>query len=60
MLICDDAGSSKNACFALSCLATDTVGHRQLLRNEHSDNVFCALSELLSSDDLETALFAAT
>ena len=32
MLFCSDAGASKNACFALSCLATSKEGHTRLLK----------------------------
>ena len=32
MLCCNDAGASKNACFALSCLATSKEGHTRLLK----------------------------
>ena len=32
MLCCSDAGASKNACFALSCLATSKEGHTRLLK----------------------------
>ncbi|KAJ8300108.1 hypothetical protein KUTeg_021627 [Tegillarca granosa] len=59
MLSCNDTGASKNACFALSCLATNTEGHTRLLNNIHSDDILRTLSELLSADDSETGWFAA-
>lgn len=59
MLSCDDTGASKNACFALSCLATNAEGHARLLKNIHSDNILRTLSELLSAEDSETGWFAA-
>lgn len=59
MLCCDDAGASKNACFALSCLATNKEGHSRLLKNSHSDEVLKTLGELLSAEDAETGWFAA-
>ena len=59
MLCCNDAGASKNACFALSCLATNKDGHTRLLMNTHSDDVLRTLASLLSSQDTETGWFAA-
>jgi len=59
MLCCSDPGASKNACFALSCLATNREGHSRLLRNGQSEEVLRVLSELLSSEDSETGWFAA-
>ena len=59
MLCCNDAGASKNACFALSCLATNKDGHSRLLSNHHSEEVLKTLSILLSSQDTETGWFAA-
>ncbi|XP_012943031.1 phosphatidylinositol phosphatase PTPRQ, partial [Aplysia californica] len=59
MLSCEDTGASKNACFALSCLATNLEGHSRLLGNAHSDDVLKTLSILLSAEDSETGWFAA-
>ena len=59
MLSCEDAGASKNACFALSCLATNLEGHSRLLQNVHSDDVLRTLAQLLSAQDSETGWFAA-
>ena len=59
MLCCSDTGASKNACFALSCLATNKDGHTRLLKNSNSDEVLKTLSELLSAEDAETGWFAA-
>ena len=59
MLCCSDTGASKNACFALSCLATNKDGHTRLLKNAHSEEVLKTLAELLSAEDTETGWFAA-
>ena len=59
MLSCDDTGASKNACFALSCLATNKEGHMRLLNNVYANEVMKRLSELLSAEDSETGWFAA-
>lgn len=59
MLSCDDTGASKNACFALSCLATSSDGHARLLSNVHSDEILKTLAELLNAEDNETGWFAA-
>ena len=59
MLCCNDPGASKNACFALSCIATNKEGHARILKNNQSDEVLRTLSELLSAEDPETGWFAA-
>ena len=59
MLRCNDAGASKNACFALSCLATNKEGHSRILKNSQTEEVLKTLTELLSADDAETGWFAA-
>ena len=59
MLCCSDAGASKNACFALSCLATNKEGHSRILKNNRSDEVLKTLTELLPVEDAETGWFAA-
>jgi hypothetical protein len=59
MLCCEDTGASKNACFALSCLATNAEGHSRILNNLHSDDVINTLANLLNADDSETGWFAA-
>ena len=59
MLSCEDTGASKNACFALSCLATNNEGHGRLLGNSHAEEVLKTLSQLLSAEDSETGWFAA-
>ena len=59
MLSCDDTGASKNACFALSCLATNSDGHSRLLNNVHSDDILKTLAILLNAEDPETGWFAA-
>lgn len=59
MLCCEDTGASKNACFALSCLATNPEGHSRILNNLHSDDVINTLTLLLNAEDSETGWFAA-
>ncbi|KAH3808749.1 hypothetical protein DPMN_137107 [Dreissena polymorpha] len=59
MLSCDDTGASKNACFALSCLATNVEGHSRLLGNTHSEEILKTLATLLNAQDSETGWFAA-
>ena len=59
MLSCNDTGASKNACFALSCLATNSEGHSRLLGNIHSEDILRTLSTLLNAEDAETGWFAA-
>ena len=59
MLCCNDAEASKNACFALSCLATNKEGHSRILKNSQTEEVLKTLTELLSADDAETGWFAA-
>jgi hypothetical protein len=59
MLSDRDPGASKNACFALSCLAADREGHSRILKNSNLELVLKMLSELLSSEDHETGWFAA-
>ena len=59
MLCCTDTGASKNACFALSCLATNKDGHHRLLHNSQSEEVIRMLTILLATEDPETGWFAA-
>ena len=59
MLCSDDSGSSKNACFAISCLAASPEGHEKLLDNTMCDRVLNTLATLLSDQDFETGWFAA-
>lgn len=59
MLSGSDAGASKNACFALSCLAANLEGHSHLLNDSHSGDVLKILCKLLSAQDSETGWFAA-
>ena len=59
MLCGNDPGASKNACFALSCLAADREGHSRILKNSNLELVLKMLSQLLSSEDTETGWFSA-
>jgi len=59
MLCSEDSGSSKNACFAISCLAASAEGHEKLLDNSMCDRVLNTLANLLSVEDCETGWFAA-
>lgn len=59
MLCSPDTGVSKNACFALSCLATSVEGHSRLLANYYVDSVLQQLTERLMAEDSETGWFAA-
>lgn len=59
MLQSDDVGCRKNACFAASCLAINTVGHFRILKNKYSDRMFSSIVKMLSSADEESLWFAA-
>ena len=59
MLCSDDSGASKNACFAISCLAASVDGHGKLLDNPICDKVMNTLASLLFAEDDETCWFAA-
>lgn len=59
MLRMSDPGASKNACFALSCLAGNVDGHKRLVTNNEFNRMLLIASELLSADDTESGWFAA-
>ncbi|XP_028395080.1 uncharacterized protein LOC114519192 [Dendronephthya gigantea] len=59
MLKSDDIACQKNACFAISCLATNTLGHSRLLRNDYIHHWFSSMPEMLNSSDEESVWFAA-
>ena len=59
MLCSEDSGASKNACFAISCLAASSEGHEKLLSNSMCARIMTTLAQLLTSDDFETGWFAA-
>ena len=52
-------GCNKNACFALSCIAGSVDGVVRLLQHPTKENILHRLSVLLSTEDEETAWFAA-
>ena len=58
MLHSADSGCCKNACFALSCIASLAQGHRRLLGHNDVDNVMEVLCSLLASKDEESTWFA--
>ena len=58
MLHSGDSGCCKNACFALSCIASLAQGHRRLLEHVHVDSVVEVLCSLLASKDEESIWFA--
>lgn len=59
MLQSDDIACQKNACFAISCLATNTLGHSRILNNDHSNCLFSSMPKMLTSSDEESVWFAA-
>ena len=59
MLGTEDVGCNKNACFALSCIAGSTDGVSKLLTHEAREGMLQRLAALLSTEDDETAWFAA-
>ncbi len=59
MLRMSDLGASKNACFALSCLAASADGHARLAASSDFYHLLSATAELLHADDSETGWFAA-
>ena len=59
MLASKDSGCGKNACYALSCLASSDQGHKRLLLHTSSDLMLHLLAQQLSNEDGETAWFAA-
>lgn len=59
MLRTSDLGASKNACFALSCLASSNDGHARLVGNSDFYHLLSVTSELLHAEDSETGWFAA-
>eukprot|EP00795_Rhopilema_esculentum_P010679 gene10679-19434_t len=59
MLGSEDGGCNKNACFALSCIAGSTDGISKLLTHEVREEMLQRLATLLSTEDDETAWFAA-
>lgn len=55
-----DAGSTKNACFALSCLAGNKDAHEMLINHSLINTLLESLIRLVSSfSDTETQWFAA-
>ncbi|XP_069749738.1 uncharacterized protein [Narcine bancroftii] len=59
MMLHGDTGESKNACFALSCLAADKDGHSHILLNPIFPEILNTLCILLESQEQESAWFAA-
>ena len=59
MLCNSDEGCSKNACFALRNMATNTLGQKMLINCPDIDRILKTLSILLMSHDEEIAKFAA-
>ena len=59
MLSSSDAGVSKNACFALSCLAASQLGHQRLLATTKCDMILKSLAALVCEIDDESSWFAA-
>ena len=59
MLSSCDGGVSKNACFALSCLAASELGHRRLLTTPRCDAILKSLATLVGEIDDESSWFAA-
>lgn len=59
MLGSEDIGCAKNACFALSCIASFQQGHSRLLAHPEIDTIVSILARLLSSTDDELVWFSA-
>ena len=59
MLCSNDVGCCKNACFALSCIASTPQGHERLLAHPGIDDVVKVLCTMLTSEDEESVWFAA-
>lgn len=58
MLHSSDSGCCKNACFALSCIASLAQGHRRLREHKRINGVIEVLCSLLASTDEESTWFA--
>lgn len=58
MLHASDPGCCKNACFALSCIASLVQGHQRLLEHIRINSVVEMLCSLLASKDEESIWFA--
>ncbi|XP_066020855.1 uncharacterized protein [Pocillopora verrucosa] len=58
MLHSADSGCSKNACFALSCIASLAQGHQRLLNHEKINSIVDILCSLLAASDEECIWFA--
>nr|KAG8540112.1 hypothetical protein GDO81_019818 [Engystomops pustulosus] len=54
-----DAGGSRNACFALTCLVTSPAGHQHVLKSRHIPGVLDTLCRLLQSPEQDSRWFAA-
>ncbi|XP_053551417.1 usherin-like [Bombina bombina] len=54
-----DTGESRNACYALTCLAMDPAGHRHIVSSQCFLQVLDTLCKLLQSDEQESCWFAA-
>lgn len=59
MLSSDDIRWSKNACFAVSCLANKKWSQDKLLSSFYSAEILTTLAKLLFSEDHETGWFSA-
>ena len=58
MLHSADSGCCKNACFALSCIASLAQGHQHLLNHEKINSIVDILCSLLAASDEESIWFA--
>ncbi|RMX47552.1 hypothetical protein pdam_00019073 [Pocillopora damicornis] len=58
MLHSADSGCCKNACFALSCIASLAQGHQRLLNHEKINSIVDILCSLLAATDEESIWFA--
>ncbi|CAN2390977.1 TMEM141 protein family [Pristimantis euphronides] len=54
-----DAGGSRNACYALTCLVTSQAGHQHVLKNQHFPQVLDTLCHLLQAEEPDSCWFAA-
>ncbi|CAE1175678.1 unnamed protein product [Acanthosepion pharaonis] len=59
MLNSDDVRWSKNACFAISCLANKKWGQDKILSSYFCSEILCTLARLLFAEDQETGWFSA-
>lgn len=58
MLHSGDSGCCKNACFALSCIASTAQGHRRVLEHNDINSAVEVLCSLLACKDGESVWFA--